>query len=63
MTTPLTIGLQSKGRLKEQAEAWLADCGFRLEVDGGERGYRASIAGLPGAQRSEEHTSELQSPA
>jgi ATP phosphoribosyltransferase len=44
---PLTIGIQSKGRLKEQAEDWLADCGFRLEADGGERGYRASIDGLP----------------
>nr|WP_278253993.1 ATP phosphoribosyltransferase [Caulobacter sp. CCUG 60055] len=46
----MLIGLPSKGRLKEQAEAWLADCGFRLETDGGERGYRASIVGLPGAQ-------------
>ncbi len=46
---PLIIGLPSKGRLKEQCESWLADSGFRLEVDGGERGYRAEIAGLPGA--------------
>jgi len=46
-SAPLTIGIQSKGRLKEQAEEWLADCGFKLEVDGGERGYRASIKGLP----------------
>lgn len=45
---PLIIGLPSKGRLKEQCEAWLSDCGFRLEVDGGERGYRAEIVGLPG---------------
>ena len=50
MTAPLTIGLQSKGRLKEQTEAWLADCGFRLQVDGGERGYRGAIDGLPGVQ-------------
>ena len=50
MSAPLSIGLPSKGRLKEQAEAWLYDCGFRLEVDGGERGYRASIKGLPGVQ-------------
>jgi ATP phosphoribosyltransferase len=45
---PLIIALPSKGRLKEQCEEWLADCGFRLEVDGGARGYRAEISGLPG---------------
>ena len=49
-TTPLSIGMPSKGRLKEQCEGWLADCGFKLEVDGGERGYRATIRGLPGVQ-------------
>ncbi len=47
---PLTIGLPSKGRLKEQAEAWLADCGFTLSLDGGERGYRARLTGLPDVQ-------------
>jgi ATP phosphoribosyltransferase len=46
----LIIGLPSKGRLKEQLEGWLADCGFRLQIDGGERGYSAVIAGLPGVQ-------------
>ena len=45
---PMIVGLPSKGRLKEQCEAWLADSGFRLEVEGGERGYRAEIVGLPG---------------
>ena len=45
---PLIFALPSKGRLKEQCEEWLADCGFRLEVEGGARGYRAEIAGLPG---------------
>ena len=50
MSAPLSIGLPSKGRLKEQTEAWLYDCGFRLEIAGGERGYRASITGLPGVQ-------------
>jgi len=44
----LIFALPSKGRLKEQCEDWLADCGFRLEVEGGARGYRAEIAGLPG---------------
>ncbi len=47
---PLIIALPSKGRLKEQVEAWLADCGFRLDIAGGERGYRASLKGLPGAE-------------
>ncbi len=47
MTAPLIFALPSKGRLKEQAEAWLADAGFRLEADGGERGYRARIRELP----------------
>ena len=50
MTSPLIMALPSKGRLKEQAEAWLADCGFKLEIDGGARGYRASLKGLPGAE-------------
>ncbi|MDR3510657.1 MAG: ATP phosphoribosyltransferase [Caulobacteraceae bacterium] len=49
-TAPLTIGLPSKGRLKEQAEAWLADCGFALRIDGGERGYRARLSNLPDVQ-------------
>jgi ATP phosphoribosyltransferase len=46
----LIIALPSKGRLKEQADAWLADCGFRVEADGGERGYRAKLKNLPGAE-------------
>jgi ATP phosphoribosyltransferase len=47
---PLVIAIPSKGRLKEQAEAWLADCGLDLAVSGGARGYLASLKGLPGAQ-------------
>lgn len=46
----LIIAIPSKGRLKEQAEAWLADCGLHLAVSGGVRGYLASLTGLPGAQ-------------
>ena len=46
----LVFAIPSKGRLKAQCEAWLLDCGFRLETDGGERGYRAALAGLPGAE-------------
>lgn len=47
---PLIIALPSKGRLKEQTEAWLADGGFEVSSDAGGRGYTASISGLPGAQ-------------
>jgi ATP phosphoribosyltransferase len=48
--SPLLFGLPSKGRLKEQADAWLADCGFVLNTDGGERGYRARLSNLPDVQ-------------
>jgi ATP phosphoribosyltransferase len=47
---PLVIAVPSKGRLKEQVEAWLADCGLDLAVSGGARGYLASLKGLAGAQ-------------
>jgi ATP phosphoribosyltransferase len=36
--------------MKEQADAWLADCGVRLDTVGGARGYRASLSGLEGAE-------------
>lgn len=48
--SPLVIALPSKGRLKEQVEAWLADCGLTLQVSGGARGYLAELKGVPGAQ-------------
>ena len=47
---PLIIAVPSKGRLKEQVEAWLADCGLDLSLNGGARGYMASLKGLAGAQ-------------
>jgi ATP phosphoribosyltransferase len=47
---PLILALPSKGRLKEQADEWLADCGFALAAAGGARGYRASIDKLPAVQ-------------
>lgn len=50
MSGPLIIAVPSKGRLKEQVEAWLADCGLPLQVSGGARGYLAELKGLPGAQ-------------
>jgi ATP phosphoribosyltransferase len=46
----LIFALPSKGRLKEQCEAWLADCGFPVQASGGARGYRAAIDRLPGVQ-------------
>lgn len=42
----LTIAIPSKGRLKENCEAWLARCGFALSQQGGDRGYRAALEGL-----------------
>lgn len=44
-----TIAIPSKGRLMEASSAFFADCGFPMIQDGGVRGYRASLAGLPGA--------------
>ncbi|MFN7165145.1 MAG: ATP phosphoribosyltransferase [Hyphomonas sp.] len=42
----LTIAIPSKGRLKEQTEAWLAGIGHPVRQIGGERGYAAEITGL-----------------
>ncbi|MET0272418.1 MAG: ATP phosphoribosyltransferase, partial [Phenylobacterium sp.] len=50
MTGPLIIAVPSKGRLKEQVDAWLADCGIPLQVSGGARGYMASLKGVANAQ-------------
>ncbi|MDE2488805.1 MAG: ATP phosphoribosyltransferase [Alphaproteobacteria bacterium] len=50
MGAPLIIAVPSKGRLKEQVEAWLSDCGLDLAISGGARGYLANLKGLPDAQ-------------
>jgi ATP phosphoribosyltransferase len=50
VSSPVILAIPSKGRLKEQVEAWLADAGLKLEADGGERGYRARIVGLAGLE-------------
>ncbi len=50
MTGPLILALPSKGRLKEQVEAWLADCGLDLRASGGARGYLGEIQGLDNLQ-------------
>lgn len=46
----LILAIPSKGRLKDQVEGWLADCGLKLEVAGGARGYMASLTGVQGVQ-------------
>ena len=50
MSEPLILAVPSKGRLKEQVEAWLGDCGLKLSVSGGSRGYMAELKGAPGVQ-------------
>jgi ATP phosphoribosyltransferase len=46
MTGPLILALPSKGRLKEQVEAWLARTGLTLRAAGGARGYSAALDGI-----------------
>ncbi len=43
----LILAIPSKGRLQEQAAAYFADCGVPLQQRGGERGYAASLRGMP----------------
>ncbi|HEY1751788.1 MAG TPA: ATP phosphoribosyltransferase, partial [Caulobacteraceae bacterium] len=50
MSGPLILALPSKGRQKEPAEAWLADCGLPVRAVGGERGYQARLDGLEGVE-------------
>lgn len=50
MSEPLILAIPSKGRLKEQVEAWLSDCGLKLSVSGGARGYLAELKGVEGVQ-------------
>ncbi len=45
--TALRLGVPSKGRLKEQTEAFFAEAGFAIEPLGGARGYFARLSGLP----------------
>ena len=50
MPEPMIIAIPSKGRLKEQVEAWLADCGFNPRATGGARGYSATLDGFDDVQ-------------
>jgi ATP phosphoribosyltransferase len=49
-TNRLVIAVPSKGRLKEQVEDWLEDCGLSLRTAGGVRGYSASLDGFDDVQ-------------
>lgn len=50
MSEPLILGVPSKGRLKEQVDEWLDDCGLPLKAVGGARGYAARLDGLTDVQ-------------
>ncbi len=50
MTAPLLLALPSKGRLKEQCEAWLGAAGLSLTAAGGARGYSATLVGFDGVE-------------
>ena len=50
MSESLVVAVPSKGRLKEQVEGWLADCGVPLQIAGGARGYLADLKGVDGIQ-------------
>lgn len=50
MSAPLILALPSKGRLKEQSEAWLGEAGLSLTAVGGARGYAATLDGVDGVE-------------
>jgi len=59
VTQPLVIAVPSKGRLQENTAAFFARAGLPLVQAGGARGYRASIAGVPGAEIAYLSASEI----
>lgn len=48
MSTPLTLGIPSKGRLMEATADLFAKAGFAIERVGNDRGYRGRLAGIEG---------------
>jgi ATP phosphoribosyltransferase len=48
MSEPVTLAIPSKGRLKEQVDAYFAKAGVALQQTAGARGYRATVEGHPG---------------
>lgn len=47
---PLVLAVPSKGRLQENATAFFGRAGLKFVKASGERGYRGTIAGVPGAE-------------
>ncbi len=47
-TADLILAIPSKGRLQEQTDDWLADCGFTLRRAGGARSYIGVLDAAPG---------------
>lgn len=45
MSEPVTLAIPSKGRLKEQVDAYFAQAGVALKQIAGARGYRATVEG------------------
>ena len=43
----ITLAIPSKGRLKDNCNAWFASAGVTMEQTVGARGYRASFSGFP----------------
>jgi ATP phosphoribosyltransferase len=43
----ITLALPSKGRLKQQCEAWLIAADLSVRQTGGERGYSGTLVGFP----------------
>jgi ATP phosphoribosyltransferase len=50
MSAPFVLGVPSKGRLQENAEAFFARAGLTLAKPRGAREYRGTIVGLPGVE-------------
>ena len=48
--TTLTLGIPSKGRLMEQAQALLLKAGYGIERIGSDRGYRGRLTGIDGVE-------------
>ena len=48
MSEMITLAVPSKGRLKEQFDAFLGQAGIALKQTAGARGYRATVEGHPG---------------
>jgi ATP phosphoribosyltransferase len=55
----ITLALPSKGRLKEQCEAWLANKGLEIDQIGGERGYSGALKSLPNVRIRYASASEI----